>query len=316
MSAMRSAALVVSGAATLALTVVLVVLWGGVLSSRSLRRRAASLLCVASQVLVTAYACVLAWQGSIGYVYVVGTGLCGFACAALDLSLFGVLQADEEAQVAAERSRMLADQVEAQREHVRMLRETRRSWSGMRSEMARTFRRTADALAAGNREEAVRLLGAGEQAAAPVRAMPCAHPVVGALLCAKEELCRERGVTWECSVRLPAVLGMSGVDACMLFSSLVDNAIGGALTSGSPEPYVRVKARVAHGFLVVEVQNSCAEVAAQAPLAVSGEPGVPEHGWGRRILASLVDAHDGDLSATVKDGTYRVSVLVRLDEDC
>lgn len=138
----------------------------------------------------------------------------------------------------------------------------------------------------------------------------CQHVVVNALVSLKAEVCHERGIRLDHSLSIPSEVGFSDLDLCAVFSNLLDNAIDGC--SGLEDRgWVSVKARVAAGALVVDVENSYAEGVerASSDMAVTMSR---EHGWGRRILESFAQYYDGAFeSGPVEGGTWRASIMLR-----
>lgn len=301
----------VSLAVTVALAGFTVSLW---LTARplSLRRRVVSLLCPASQVGVVLLAHVAVGAGAIADASALLVAACALACTMLDVAVLRALVEAEGADAARLRAQAAQEQVVAQRAHLQTLVRAQEEASDLRVRTACMFDEVSGALARGEKDRALALLSAGEAAAvAPVR-VPCANPVAAALLSAKAARCNELGVAWQCRCELPELIGMPSAELCALLSNLLDNAIEAARACVGGEAFVRSRLRVSHGFLAVSVENPYDPRVATGERAATGDA-VPEHGWGTRILESLVRARDGELTVSREDGLWRVEAIVRLD---
>ena len=277
----------------------------------SLRRRLVSLLCPASQVAVVALAHGAVRAGAIADASALAVSVLSLTCAALDVAVVRALVEAEGAAAARQQVRTAQEQLAAQREHLRTLARAQDEASELRSHTAEMLDAVSEALARGERDCALELLRAGEAAAgSPVR-VPCANPVVTALLSAKAARCDELGIAWRCRCELPERLGIPSVELCVLLSNLLDTAIEAARARGDGGAFVHSSLRVSHGFLVVVVENAYEPDGAAEEREPGGMP--PEHGWGMRIVGSLVRARDGELTVSCGDGIWRVEAIARLD---
>lgn len=275
------------------------------------RRRLSCLACPVSQLTVAAFSLGLFSAGVMGALFAGLIAACSLVCSVLDVVFFRALMAAESAGLAHQEAVAAREQYEAQLAHARRVSETRDSLEGMLSDAVRTFGLTADELAAGNAEAAAHLLGAEERSLESGHDAPCDHVVGAALLSLYERRCAELDVGWSCEARIPRDLPLPPIEVGMLLSNLLSNAVDAARESGAGWPVVRVRASVAHGFLALCVENSCAPDA-RVP-ARRRNDALSEHGWGRQIVATIARAHDGEVHDRVADGTWRTDVLVGLD---
>ena len=251
------------------------------------------------------------------YAIVVGAGA---VCVVADLILLRALRAGEEKELAEEHERVLREQVEMQAEHLSRL------------EADAGQAREAQHLIAEQLREAARLLDAagadGEAGSAAVteaaqalvpRMHLCEHPVVDALLEAKLQRCEERGVRVDCVACVPRDVGISNVDVCALFSNVLDNALAGCERVEPPdERFIKLRANVAGGYLLLEASNSCAadDASVEGRAWKGAAPGTEadpfrEHGWGMIILQTLADRHDGMYEAEKRGREFRTTVAMR-----
>lgn len=303
---MRWLVLALSAASVVALvgaTVVLVVPSGPV----SGRRRVAFLLCPLSQLAVALFSLALYATGTLGMLSAACIAVCSLICPALDVAFFRALAASEETGLARQEAEAAREQYEAQLAHAHRVRETCRSLEELRAEARSRLETLTRALDEGDLAAATELLGseAGEKGAEQ-----CDHVVAAALLSMHERRCTELGIGWSCRAEIPRDVGLAPVEVGMLLSNLLGNAVGAAHVSGAEAPFVHVRARVSCGCLAVCVENSCAP-GARVPERARGDD-LPEHGWGRQIVASMARDHDGEVREEVHDGTWRTDVVVPL----
>lgn len=298
-------------AAAALLAVTLVVL--RTLAPLSPRRRFACLVCPVSQLALTWYVHVVAYGRLVDDATALAVAACTVACAVLDVTLMRTIVGSEGAEVVSEEARVMEDVLAAQRRQAASLSRARDAAAGMRADTARLLAEVSDALESGDEGRARSLLGTGERLVRPPADAACACPAVAALLSAKADHCAERGVRWDSCVMLPARLPVPSVTLCMVFSNLIDNALAGAVASGAPDPFVRVRAHVAHGLLAVRVENPCVPGALAREVAPTGG-GLPEHGWGQRIVASVVAEYNGDFRSGERGGVWRADAILQLGE--
>lgn len=271
------------------------------------RRRAAFILCPLSQLAVALFSLALFATETLGMLSAACIALCSLVCPALDVAFFRALVVSEEAGLARQEAEAAREQYEAQLAHARRVSETRRSFDELRSDARGQLAEVVAALEAGEPERAEGLLG-GEVGERDDE--PCDHVVAAALLSTHARRCDELGIAWACRAEVPRNVGLTPVEVGMLFSNLLGNAVSAAEGCGADVPFVRVVARVSHGCLAVRVENSCGPDA-HVP-ARPRRDAVPEHGWGRQIVASIARDHDGEMSEEVAGGVWRTDVVVPL----
>lgn len=299
-----------AAAALLAVTLVML----RTLVPLSPRRRVACLVCPVSQLVLAWFVHVVAYKQLIDDSTALAVAGCTVVCAVLDAALMRTIVESEGAEIVSEEARVMEDVLAAQRRQASSLAQAHGVATRMRADTAGLLSEVADALGAGDEDRARGLLGAGERSVRPPADAACAYPAVAALLSAKAARCAERGVRLDSCARLPAYLPVPSVAVCMVFSNLIDNAVAGAVASGVADPFVRVRAHVAHGLLAVRVENPCVSGAASREAAPM-DGGLSEHGWGQRVVASVVAEYDGDFCSGEKDGVWRADAILQLGEE-
>ena len=282
----------------------------GVAASRVL----VSMLFPASQIVIIAFLSFYAVSFNLPTWLFALSMVLGIACVPVDLALFGALREAEERDLAQERVRLLEEQLLAQEDYLQRLSADIDEACRIREGIAAELKAVDELL---DREEAeqasqglMRVVGIMDS----VRRSYCAHPVVDALLSLKASACEEAGIRTSFDVALADDVPLTSVELCAVFSNLLDNAIHACERVAQGERFVRLKAIVDAGYLVVRVENSSAPQAdgRKRPVRRRGA-GLPEHGWGLSILETLAERHDGTLEIEERDGVFRTTVILKAD---
>lgn len=226
---------------------------------------------------------------------------------------------DEQARDTDERLAAASEQFSAQQEYCRTLELSKSSAANLKSENSKRFHEVAHVLDEGDANAALRLLHESEKSLGARTYMPCENAAVAALLSTKRERCLGLGVTWRCDVDVPEFIGLSPLTLCEVFSNMLDNAIREAASSGAKDPRVEVRARLAAGYLVVRVKNNTLKTTDVEPNQTeqnarpAGEV-LPEHGWGRQILARIAEKHDGEVRVDRTNESWVTEVFLSLSE--
>lgn len=300
--------------AVMALVATAVYLWF-LLRDFSLARRAANLLLPVSQLACVIYAICMAvsyeWsESSALFVAVVG-----IVCAVCDPLLYRTMLRAERVERERQRARLLEEQVEAQAGHLAQARRAEAQAADVRQRLDDELALLDQALASGD-DAAARehLVGAEKLVSAPGE-RACQHPAADALLMAKVQRCRERGIRLEIDAEIPADLATPAVELCAVLANALDNAIAACEALPEDERWVTLKARRAHGLFSVVVENACAKEAVGHRQrkggrgAREGRGGLPEHGWGQSIIEGVVRRHDGEMACRREGSRYHMDVI-------
>ena len=144
--------------------------------------------------------------------------------------------------------------------------------------------------------------------------------MVNAILLNKVGDCERLGIKLTLGLEVPRDLYISNVDLCALFANTIDNAIHACEKVPEGRRFITVRAHVAAGQFIIDVENSCVEGpkgTRRGKVFVTRRhgrgSGLSEHGWGLVILDDLVRRHDGELVCEEKGGVFRVSVMLGLE---
>ena len=108
-------------------------------------------------------------------------------------------------------------------------------------------------------------------------------------------------------VAAPETLPLSDPDLCSLVMNIVDNAI--AATSGAPDPCLLLKIHERDGFLGIVCENS---FTAHEPEVEAKKETVPKHGFGLKIVRSIVARYSGVITEKVDGDRFIVKIVIPL----
>lgn len=155
--------------------------------------------------------------------------------------------------------------------------------------------------------------GAGEEATG--------NRVVDALLYQKRQLAEEKGIHWECDVRIPKQCSVSEFDLCVLFGNLLDNAVEacerlqgkGKAQEQEVQPFIRVRAQAVKSCFLLDIKNSMDAEEKQARGSAKKES-AQGHGIGLLNVSDVVSRYNGVMNTEVQGVLFMVSVLLPLGE--
>lgn len=183
----------------------------------------------------------------------------GVLCAAVDLVLLRTLRASEDKELEEERVRVLSDQLALQLAHLERVRVDAQDAQAVCSRIAADLEKVEQLIDESERTHGARGCDGSQLREATPSLEPrrrvCAHAVVDALMLAKLGQCEAWGIETQVGANVPADLDIPNADLCAVFSNLMDNAIAACARQGAG-PRIEVSARLAKGFLLIEVRNS------------------------------------------------------------
>lgn len=153
--------------------------------------------------------------------------------------------------------------------------------------------------------------GAGEEATG--------NRAVDALLYQKRKVSEERGIAWECDVRIPRNCPINEFDLCVLFGNILDNAVEACIRLQQSElkqknqSFIRVRAGAVKKCFLLEVKNSmdAAERGEDASEETQRSHG---HGIGLLNVGDVVRRYNGAINTEMRNGVYDISVLLPMGE--
>ena len=246
------------------------------------------------------------------WLFALVAGTC-FVCAAGDVALFRALWKAEQADVKAERARLLEEQVAMQDEHRARLEVDLRDAGRVRAQLAEELGRVDELLRTRAFAEVPGQLQRVAQAMEGSEGRWAEHPVANAIVASKAGALADAGVRFDARLDVPAELPIPDVELCALLSNSLDNALNACADVPAEERFVDLRARIAGGFFLLDVANACAhDASTRSPRARAKLPAIGEHGWGMRILETVAARHAGTCSFECEKGVFRTSIALEL----
>lgn len=142
-----------------------------------------------------------------------------------------------------------------------------------------------------------------------------------ALLCQKRKQAEEKGIAWECDVRIPKQCGIKEFDLCVLLGNLLDNALEacerlqrkGVEKEQGERLFIRVGAQTVKSCFLLEVKNSMDAEERQANGSIK-EGNLRGHGIGLLNVGDVVRRYNGVMNTEIQDSMFDISVLFPLGE--
>lgn len=142
---------------------------------------------------------------------------------------------------------------------------------------------------------------------------------IDALLSQKRKLAEEKGIDWECDVRIPKGCSVNEYDLCILFGNLLDNALEACErlqrkeNKQGEQPFIRAQAQTVKNCFLLEVKNSMDAEERQAN--GSAKEGNPHgHGIGLLNVGDVVRRYNGVMNTEIQNSMFDISVLFPLGE--
>ncbi len=136
----------------------------------------------------------------------------------------------------------------------------------------------------------------------------CDNPIVDAFLYGRVQEAKMQGIAIETRIILPVELPVSNTDLVIVFGNLMDNAVEACAKLENPK--IQLDAHIEKGYLVIMESNP----AVPEPEAHK-QRRIPEleRGVGMHILESVAEKYQGSCVSETKDGSYCVSMFLKLD---
>ena len=254
------------------------------------------------------------------WIYAIAFAMSVFSVVATILLMRGV-EGVGRRKIEAARMRALREQMGALRSYEDQLARERDRSRAMRLRIVESLREAERLLEEDDSGKAVDRASSAVDFARGAHAWRTGELVIDALLTRKKVLCGE------CGVRFSARVDLRGVDGSIetpvlvaLFANSIDNAIASSRVAPPDRRFVEVRSRIESGMLLIDVRNGCPDDAAVPPEPdesdderlfaedADGDSIFPEHGWGVRIMRSLVRRSEGSFRMGIADGVCRVAI--------
>lgn len=271
------------------------------------------------------YVTALAYEAGLAAVQI--SSVIGILCAFCDLPLYRSLLDAENLERERMHVQLLAQQVEVQEQALADARLAAREADGIRARLAHELALAEDALARADGDAACERLAGADQALTLSRAHVCQHPAADAIIQAKLGDAEKAGIRVTCSAQLPFDMPTPAAELSAVVANVWDNAIDACRALPPCERWIEFSAREAHGFVAVDVRNSCSVDAVPAAggrrRAESARNdgqrfrngSLPRHGWGLTIIEGVARRHAGSVEYGREDGIFHLSAIWQLDQE-
>lgn len=237
--------------------------------------------------------------------------LLGAICLIADGVALPLFRRAQSKELEEQRAQVAAEYARAQECRARALEEEAREAAWVRERMAGQLCEASALLRSGASEAGV---GCLEALGAPIAVKrSCAHEAADALLALKDEAAARAGISFQVSAHIPDDLPISDADLCAVLSNMIDNALAAAAGVQGKRRFVRLRAHVAQGHLVIAVENGFAPP--QEPTFRKRgrrRRGLADHGWGLTILNDVAARHGGTFATEADGDLWRASCTLRV----
>lgn len=145
----------------------------------------------------------------------------------------------------------------------------------------------------------------------PISFISSSNPIISSVLNMEYSKARALGVGFDCKLAVPASVPIRSTDLSSLLCNLLDNAIKGTKESGENRPVI-IRMREYQRFLYLEVRNPVFSTLTLKELESIKTTKKDEkfHGFGRKIIASIVKKYNGTIEGSLNDHIYSVKIML------
>lgn len=141
------------------------------------------------------------------------------------------------------------------------------------------------------------------------------NATLDAVLSQKEQLCREKGLTFESYADLRKGDFLEPMEVCTLFANCLDNAIEAAERVEGGRRAVVVSCAAIGGCIVAKFTNPCEK----PPLWQNGRPvtqkkDAEKHGYGLRSVSGIVERRGGALRLNCENGLFTATWMIPIPQ--
>lgn len=137
--------------------------------------------------------------------------------------------------------------------------------------------------------------------------------IVDAVLNNKAQEARMQNVTFSIHASYPPRVQIRSVDICALLVNLLDNAIEASIKIADPKKrFVEITIGAVNSMLMVQVKNAVAENVRIANRGVTSKADKRIHGYGLKIIWSVIERYNGNMNQKCKDGFFTARVLLNV----
>lgn len=145
----------------------------------------------------------------------------------------------------------------------------------------------------------------------PISFISSSNAIVSSVLNMEYSKAKALGVGFDCKLAIPSSLPILSTDLSSLLCNLLDNSIQGTKESGEKRP-VMIRMREYQRFLYLEVNNPVLPSLTLKQIEGIRTTKKDEefHGFGRKIIASIVKKYNGTIETSLKDHIYSIKIML------
>lgn len=140
----------------------------------------------------------------------------------------------------------------------------------------------------------------------------CKNQVTDAILHYYEEVCREKGISFQCRVEAPEQTGIKDTDFCRLFGNLLENAVEAAESCQEKKPrFIHLQISARNNKLLIVEENSCTDFLRKSRAGIfSGKhAGL---GIGTASISEIAARYGGLADFRAEEGIFRAEIFLCL----
>ncbi len=133
------------------------------------------------------------------------------------------------------------------------------------------------------------------------------HEILDMILKSKAAAMEEAGIEFTMEGNLTALDFMEDVDACILFSNIIDNAIEANLNV-SEGRYIKLSAKTVNKMIYIQLTNPYGEDNEAKVNKTNGDI----HGIGLQNVKEIVEKYEGQMDASADAGVYELKIVMSI----
>lgn len=140
------------------------------------------------------------------------------------------------------------------------------------------------------------------------------NPVTDVILTEQKSKAEKRGIRFQSEFHYPAGSNLNAFDVSVILNNALQNALENAGTGGTP--FICVRSCRRKNAYIIEISNSFTGTLrwdTERGLPVTSKEKTDGHGYGLNNIRRVAEKYSGDIDIAVKDGEFRLSIMLMLE---